>query len=373
MRFSINNLTSLQRNNLNSALEAYDTGNIRSSFSPAILYLELTRNCMSHCTYCRRWWTNKPEYTMSDELFEILLREYIPYASLVDLRGWGESLILPNFDEYVTKVAALSPHLRLTTTLACGSRKALESLVDNNVFVSVSFDCANKLLYEKIRKGLSYDTVINNIKFLTEQMKKRGTLEDAIRIGIAPLQAITLDHLEGVIIFASRYGISEVVIDGLSARPYHLGLLCYHKKHTIKVLKKAVTVAKKEGVRLRMGTVLFKELMINKHVFDFCCHPWLYLFINYKGQAIACDHLMWPTYSCRFFGQLHEGKENLWNGINAKDFRTAHLTKKRVDLPSMCRRCYKEGRYSDHEHDVDIRFQKWLVTEKELAQQLESL
>ncbi len=174
MKIDTERLNEQQKINLRDALNAYERKQVVSSPSPPVLYIELTQNCNGRCDFCRgETWCNDPRYNMSQKLFKILLREYIPFATLVDLRVWGESLILPDFDKYVASVARLGPSIRLTTNLGCGTPAVLQSIVDHDVFISVSIDAAEKSLFERIRKGVSYDTVMKNLAFLATAMRKK--------------------------------------------------------------------------------------------------------------------------------------------------------------------------------------------------------
>ncbi len=98
MRINIDALNQQQISNFKSAISAYNNKSLTSSTSPPVLYIELTQNCVARCEFCRdSTFVNNNSFNISDETFNILLRDYIPYAVMVDLRAKGESLILPNF------------------------------------------------------------------------------------------------------------------------------------------------------------------------------------------------------------------------------------------------------------------------------------
>ncbi|MCX5680666.1 MAG: SPASM domain-containing protein [Candidatus Omnitrophica bacterium] len=355
-------------------MKAYDEKKVISSPSPPVLYIELTKNCIARCSFCRgKNWVNKPIFNMSEENFNILLNDYIPFATLVDLRGEGESLILPNFDEYVSKVARFKPSIRLTTTLGCGNQKSLQSLIDHDVFISVSFDAAEKSLYESIRPGISFDIVVKNIDFLTKSIiKKHGTLENRFRLGIVPLQVKNINQIDGIIRFAEKFYIPEIKISPLGSAPGDHNLLKYKKKETAANLRRAVALARKTGIRLRLGRSLFDEFQIKEKMFDLCCHPWLYIFITNGGEIGFCDHMIDPRLFCSI-GDIFQKKEDVWNGEKIQRMRVAHLSKDSSILPGSCKRCYNCGRYADHEHELNPQFIRWLVTEDDIEKKLDQL
>lgn len=370
MKVDFAKLSSQQKTNLESALKAYNEKKAISSFGPPVQYIELTQNCIGKCVFCKTNWINNPSYNMPDKIFNMLLKDYIPYAVLVDLRGWGESLILPNFAEYLKRVAELGPKIRLTTTLGCGSKKIMQGLIDHDVYVSVSFDFADKKLYEKIRKGINYDTVIKNMSFLTKGMRKKGTLRDNIRLAIAPLQKANLGQIEKIIRIAEDFGITEIAMSQLVSWNNDPNLLERNKRETIEALRKCVEYSEKNGIKFQLLRSPFEELYIKEKAFDRCCHPWLYVCINYKGDILFCDHMLGPDYTRYAIGNASGSLENVWNGKKAQQIRLGHVRRRMRELPDKCQVCYTRGRYADHEHQIDEQFDKWLVTEKDIEKKL---
>jgi len=369
MKIDINKLTLKQRDNLSAALAAYEKKSVISSVRPVALYIELTKNCIARCEFCHADWNNDPQYTMSNETFEYLKREYVPYATYVDLRGYGESLMLDNFDSYVEQISPLCPHIRLTTTLGCGNKRALQSLVDHNVFISVSFDAADKKVYESTRKGICYDTVIRNMTFLSKEIQlKHGSLSGMMRIGIIPLQAHNLPYVDGVIDLAAQLGITEIRILPLGSHQFDLNTLFYHKRETVVTLLKAIKKARQNGVALQFGASLFRDLRVDEFATDRCCKPWLYSVINHEGRILYCDWHISPRDKSDFIGFVGKSDDSAWNGDKAKQVRSAHVSKS--GLSWRCKSCYRLGKYSDHEHELDPQFVKWLVTDKEMEQRL---
>jgi len=368
MKIDFDRLSTSQISNFKGSLEAYKERSPISSGSPPVLFIELTQNCISRCSFCRgEKWVNKPLYNMNREIFAKLIQDYIPYAILVDLRSRGESLMLPNFDEYVSEVAKFGPKIRLTTTLGCGSKKVLQSLIDNDVFVSVSFDAADKRLYESIRSRVKYDTVIANLDFITNGMKsKYGTLEDKIRLSVMPLQGKNLRYVEGVFKLAKHYGISDIMVGPLGTSESDISHLNNNKYQTLKAMEKAVDLSKKMGIRLNIIYSLFDEFKLEEKSFDLCCHPWLYAQINYKGDLSHCDHLAGALHADHTFGNIKEEKAKVWNGKKAQGVRVAHADCNKEKIFKRCNQCYIEGRYADHEHEIDNTFSRWLVREDDI-------
>lgn len=366
MKINFDELSPVQQKNLDCALDAYKHKVRVSASSPVVLYIELTQNCLGACVYCKGHVMNDPKYNMTDQTFEILMKEYVPFAAMVDLRGWGESLLLPNLDYYIHRIAGAGCKIRITTTLAAGTEKIFQSLVDNDVYVSVSFDFAEKRPYERTRRGLDFDVVMRNLLFLSELMRKNGSLNRNLRLGVVPFQEKNLDQLAKIIKMADALGIKEVRVSPLMAAWTHPGLLKYHKTRTMDVLRQAVVLARDAGIELQLGYAPFKELYIKEKVFDCCCHPWLYGGVTYKGDFLYCDHLLSPRGHRYALGTIYQNKDAVWNGRLSQVLRRAHAHCDGHHLPDKCSACYKDGRYADHEHSIDSQFIKWNVTGRDV-------
>ncbi|HVM95644.1 MAG TPA: radical SAM protein, partial [Candidatus Acidoferrales bacterium] len=230
-------LSEAQRQNLQAALRSYADRKLTSSPRPVALFVELTRNCISRCRYCRKNWTNDPSFDMTRDTFRHVIEACAPHASFIDVRSYGESLMLQDFPWYLAQMARVCRNLRITTTLGCGSKEALEALVEHDVFVSVSFDAADKQLYERYRRGVQYDVVMRNLERVSADMlAKHRDLRGRMRIGIAPLYGESLDHVDGVLELARRLRIPEVRIVPLTSAWYDRNLLVYHKRKVLATL-----------------------------------------------------------------------------------------------------------------------------------------
>ena len=188
MKIDFSVLSKKQKENFKDAIEAYKKKELISSSHPAVLAIELTQNCISRCSFCKdKNHKNDLKYNISNEVFDVLMKEYVPYAILIDLKGWGESLMLDNFPDYLTQLVSFGAKTCITTTLGNVPRKNIQALIDKDVYVAVSLDAADKDAYEGIR-DIDYDVVLSNLDFLTKGIfRKYSSLEQRINIDISPL------------------------------------------------------------------------------------------------------------------------------------------------------------------------------------------
>lgn len=372
MKIILDKLSQRQNNNLKDSLKSYENKNVISSEKPAVLYLELTRNCVARCVFCRPLnFVNSPSNNMLKNIFDILKRDYLPFAAMVSLNGWGESLILPDFSSYVEAIAEHGPKMRITTTLGCGNKKALQSLIDYDVYIAVSFDAADRRIYEGIRRKARYKTVIKNLTFITKRiLDKHGTLNDRIRLEIHPLQGKNLDYVSGIIDFAEKYKIPEILLGPLGSSSQDQNLLAYHKDKTREVLSLCVNRSKENGIVFRLMESPFSELCFQDRAFERCFHPWAHAFINFRGDFIYCDHLVWPGYAEHIIGNISEKElKSLWNSRKMQLIREAHI-KREKGLIKPCEACYARGRYAECEQDLDQQFSRWELTQEHIEDML---
>jgi len=365
MKIDLNELSEEQKQNFMQAVDSFESKSETSSIRPPVLYIELTQNCISRCDFCKPNWKNDPSFNMKDELFEILLQDYVRYATLVDLRGWGESLMLSDFSKKLARVKELGPKVRIATTLGCGSKQTLQSLVDNDVYVSVSFDAVDKGLYESIRKGIKYNVVMKNLDYISSRLMEKGTIGDNLRLS-ATLHRDNINQAEGILELASEYHISQVRIVPVQSFPTNPILLKYYQQETSEVLDKLAHRAKKKGINLQLGFAPFEEFYVKSKVFDPCCHPWMYALINYDGNIRPCEHMLGNSDMNLSVGNIRNTGPEWWNNQDMRKLRRAHSILDLEAIPKKCHKCYSLGRYSDHEQDLYEPFKRWEFTEDDI-------
>jgi len=116
---------------------------------PKTLFMELTRNCNGLCAMCTRQKYKELQkydgkWNMPFSLFKKIADELFPHADYVDLRGFGESTMLPNFLDFLDYTKKFGCGLGLVTNLTVRDDKIWEELVKANVHLGISFDGSTK-------------------------------------------------------------------------------------------------------------------------------------------------------------------------------------------------------------------------------------
>jgi len=164
----------------------YDSNSYRSfvkSAFPDIVDVELTNHCNLNCKMCSRQRMTRVKGFMDGKIFNKLIDECVSHGTPIRLIGWGEPFLHPHiidfckqykdniFRNVYRKELGLEnelPVLHITNNgqiITEGQMKDLVGLgLDSIIF---SFQGANKLGYEDMRVGSSYDKIRENIlKFI---------------------------------------------------------------------------------------------------------------------------------------------------------------------------------------------------------------
>jgi len=110
-----------------------------------------------------------------DETFADQLEPFLPYAVEADFMG-GEPFLVPVYRMLWERIARRNPRMQVCiltngTILDDRIRETLERI---NCWIHVSIDSIDKKTYESIRKGASFDQVMENCRWFQDLMRRRG-------------------------------------------------------------------------------------------------------------------------------------------------------------------------------------------------------
>jgi MoaA/NifB/PqqE/SkfB family radical SAM enzyme len=328
----------------------YEQGRARLESLPRYVMVELTQGCNLHCSMCRPEVISPKARRMPDALFDQIERELFPTAEWVDLRGWGESLILEGVIPLIERTVAAGPRVRFVSNLSFRRPAVLDALIRHRVLIGVSLDSADAEVLSELRAGASLDLITANLRYLTEGYRRsHGTAEDVYLT--VTVQRPALTGLPALVDLAASCGIGEIRLFPVSApeeSPLALGL---SSKEVSRALDIAVEAAQRAGIRLVAGARL-GEMPVKDPLSPACVHPWSYATISWDGLVGFCDHLIGPDGAPYGLGQWqHESFQDIWNGPAWVTLREEHLGQRREGAPCFheCAWCYR-NRHTDFEH-----------------------
>jgi pyruvate-formate lyase-activating enzyme len=177
---------------------------------PKRVLLSHDRSCNLSCPSCRKEMivARKDEVDRLNSLFETTLAPLLRDATIVNVTGSGDAFGSAHF-RYVLKRLNRKefPHLRVTlqTNGVLFDRRAWEELELEGMVgsVLVSIDAATEATYAKIRRGGSFERLLDNLGFIGELRRKRRIRYFRLDFVV---QALNFREMPAVIELARGFG-----------------------------------------------------------------------------------------------------------------------------------------------------------------------
>ncbi|WP_052600359.1 radical SAM protein [Aureispira sp. CCB-QB1] len=141
------------------------------------IIVELSYNCNLSCSMCGFGKHVNPFHKskfLTFEIYKKVLKEVGGISKTIRLNGRGESTIHPDFKEILDYTRRSFPDLNINlfSNMSFGNDKILSSMTSSNIQLFISMDSPYKDKLTKIRKGVKYEHVINNINSLQSLAKR---------------------------------------------------------------------------------------------------------------------------------------------------------------------------------------------------------
>ncbi len=163
----------------------YDINKANPNRYPSVMEFELSNLCNLECEMCNGEFSSlirtkreklPPLEIPYDAEFVKQLEEFIPYLEEVKFYG-GEPFLIEIYYDIWEKIMELNPSVRISVqTNATTLNNRVKRILENtNFHINISFDSLQKDTYEEIRKNAVFERTMENIKWLREYTKQRGT------------------------------------------------------------------------------------------------------------------------------------------------------------------------------------------------------
>ncbi len=326
---------------------------------PQAVFVELTLNCNLHCPMCRPKGRYLPEQNMSFDIFKKIADELFPYAKVVDLRGSGESTILPDFVKYIEYANSFNTQLKLVTNLSIQNDELWELLIRNHFILGISFDAATPLNFERIRAGAKFQIVMDNLKKLVSYSQKHDVPIENIYLTTV-VQGGNISEIPDILKIAHKIGINRIKLFPLKCSEHNPNNLI-HYQNSVRSMFDAISVISDDlGLMVEIGASLSQSLAFSNSIPNPCIHPWMYCYVDYQGGIGFCDHLNGkPEYT---LGNIKtETFKNIWNNSSFQELRKEHVEQLFGPMFLPCEWCYA-NRYIDLEYLYYPPYKKLIVS-----------
>ena len=148
------------------------------------VYIEPTSRCNLNCIACVRNVWNEETGDMDMNTFNLIPQQLKDFKHLraVTFAGFGEPLYHPHILQMVRHIKDLGVEVVISTNgvfLSSIAEELVESGVDK---IIVSIDSVNSQDFASIRNGASLNGVLDNVRFLDEVKRRKGSPKPAVGI-----------------------------------------------------------------------------------------------------------------------------------------------------------------------------------------------
>jgi len=374
--------------NLHQAWQEYTAQSTSLQSLPFKLSIELTQNCNYKCVMCSHAWlpkynTYNPALNMTPEVFAQIAQELFPYATSIDLRANGETMILPYWPEILETLESF-PFIEwnLITNFSLKNSNVWEKMADIGFILGFSCDGASKKVFEEIRVNSNFDHVLENLSTFTKSMvqKKKGYVYI-----LSTIQHANMHELADIIRLAKKYSVPEVQFHPAKDWLPQISLSQANPKLLSKYANEALDMALELNIKTHFNfeidanpqkirqaseitpdlpnqqpsplmqtpgfsQKIWDELRIDEILNNFretekvkqyqsCFKPFSHATFNYKGEVGPCNCMIIPD--IKVMGNYANSKifEKIWNNQEYQNFRGALLKKTPED--KNCQWCFK--------------------------------
>jgi radical SAM protein with 4Fe4S-binding SPASM domain len=364
--------------NLAKSLQEYKEKKLILESRPSKAIIELTENCGFKCTMCSQATDPKyakynPAYNMPLQIFDHVAETLFPYTYFVDLRGFGETTILPYWPEVLRRLEN-HPHTNwhLVTNLALPKDDVWEKMIQAGFMLGFSCDGATQETFEKIRVRSRFPQILHNLKVVSDAIKK---YDKGYLYFIVTVQKNNIHELPDIMALARKHDVPEVqfkIVRQFDSYRQHDEMVQTGQKEALrKSIDRSLDLAIDYRIRLNINDQELLEGLDSKKLtqaefanatqprlnfqipqeFDKeiqstykiaenkkCFKPFSFTYVSSDGRVGTCNHMMSPH--ILEMGSLNYlSFDEIWNGDEYQMFRKSLLTEKPMD--PRCRWCFK--------------------------------
>jgi MoaA/NifB/PqqE/SkfB family radical SAM enzyme len=316
------------------------------------LTVVLTQKCNLNCIMCTQ--DHKEKDDISAKVIDEI-KNALPYIEQISWCG-GEVLLYDKFDYIFNEACKYPVKQEIITNGTLLTRDIAQKYFNNNVTLNISIDGITKDVYEKIRRGASFDALLKNLEMLRKIDKKR----DYNYHMLAVVMKSNYDQMHKFAGFAKKYGFTGLIMNFVIYSVDNDEDIWF-KNRNMAVMKQVMKANKELSDRckeykinfssnitedfIEMGTKnntlgagqLVSAIKKNE-LTGICFSPWKRLTISMNGDVFPYAHSLCSN----VVGNLNNCTlEELWNGKKMTEYRKSIIAHKHMDFCTPLRSCGK--------------------------------
>lgn len=333
-------LTLEQKQNSELNLMEVDEHKTVLKSAPRRLVFELTNACNLNCIMCGR---NAVKFTPT--FFKLdWLEKFSPVMNKVEevsLFGWGEPTVHPQFAEILAWLDKYPVRKYFCTNgMRLGDLK--DDIFNHHVdIIAISLDGARADTNNKIRRGGNFDKIINNLKAIVAEKRRRG-LDRPYMNFVFCAMTTNYKELPDLVRAAAEIGLEEVKAVYFTAFAKELiprvlsGGGMDLSKSLAEIFQKTIEVGDELGIDIKLPHLPGEDPAGDKAHKD-CFVGWRDLFLGSDGYVRPC--MSTPEKFFRF--DDFESFDEMWNHEKYQQFRATVNDEK--NMPPHCSNCYQSS------------------------------
>jgi radical SAM protein with 4Fe4S-binding SPASM domain len=322
---------------------------------PYEAHVQFSNFCNMSCIMC---WDgeNPPLQKMSPQMIARVAQELGPHLTVIIPHGGSEPLVV-TWDETRDMAERYSIELGLTTNVQFLDEDKFAELEDIVELVVLSVDSHVPEIFAKIRPKSRPERVFRNLETVSRLARERG-VECLIQIVFMTENAALLPETVAYVADAGFSNVKVIQLMNFNGRSgYSDPLLHFSADYVERTKRQCIDVSKEKRICFkwfetetydyREHSVPPKPHRVANDELDYwakyalpgyCKYAYSRVRLHSDGEVAPCG---WATEGDLTLGNIGEQTlEQVWNGVNARDLRRAHLTH---DYPTLCKTC----RYTD--------------------------
>lgn len=152
--------------------------------SDLIVSIEPSNTCNARCIMCPYSKMTRPKEIMPMDLFKKIVDDCLGEGvKNFNLNFYNEPFLDPFIFERIKYLKSKGVKAKLFSNGSALNKEKAEELIKSGLDeINFSVDSHIKEIYEKIRRGLNFDTVVSNISYLMERRKQFGLNKPRIKV-----------------------------------------------------------------------------------------------------------------------------------------------------------------------------------------------
>jgi len=305
-----------------------------------------------------------PRYHMSAALFEAIARQVFPATNYLHMSLMTEPFMTAGFPDRLMLVRQFGvPYSRVVTNGTLLTEATIEKIIDSQITsLTISIDGGTKELYEEIRIGARFETVLANIELFKELRARRGTRLPHLQINHVLMER-NVDHFEEFLLLLDSIRPEQIDVRTIEPMTYVTGLesrdeAFYEKVRRVRPLYADYCsrnhIEDCGFIRDQAGVI---DLITATGQRMTCRRPWDTLAIHANGDVHPCMSWTRPP-----AGNLaRQSFEEIWHGENLEQLRREfEIAQPGID----CQRCtikktVSAGIYDDFFFNMVNKSEAW--------------